>query len=59
MSETSRSISLWINNKINSSNPTFAIVPQSHVLAIRKDENARALSQVVIGKVPNSYKINL
>lgn len=56
MSEPSISISLWINNEVNQSNPTFAIVPRSHVSTIRKDGNDRGLSKVMIGKVLNSCK---
>ena len=56
ISETSRSISLWINNKANPFNLAFVIVLRSQVLTIRRDENDCSHSQVVIGKVPNSFK---
>ena len=56
MSETSRSVSLWINNKVNLFNLAFVIVLQSQVLTIRRDENGHSHSQVAIGKVPNSFK---
>ena len=56
ISQTSRSISLWLNIKVNPSNPARAIIPRSHVLTTGKDGNDRALSKVAIGKVPNSYK---
>ena len=51
-----RSIPLWINNKANLFNLAFVIVLQSPVLTIRRDENDFSHSQVVIGKVPNSFK---
>ena len=57
ISETSRSISLWINNKANPFNLAFVIVLRSQVLTIRRDENDCSHSQVVIGKVPNSFKV--
>ena len=56
ISETSRSISLWINNKANPFNLAFVIVLRSQDLTIRRDENDSSNSQVVIGKVPNSFK---
>ena len=56
ISETSTSISLWINNKANSFNLAFFIVLRCQVLTIRRDENDLSHSQVVIGKVPNSFK---
>ena len=52
ISETSRSSSLWINNKGNPFNVAFVIVLRFQVLTVRRDEN----DQVVIGKVPNSFK---
>ena len=55
--ETSRSISLWINNKVNPLNLAFVIVLRFKVLTIRRDENDRSHSQVVIGKLPNSFKV--
>ena len=56
ISETSRSISLWINNRANPFNLAFVIVLWSQVLTIWRDENDHSHSQVVIGKVPNSFK---
>ena len=47
MSQTSRSIYMWINNKANPLNLAFVIALQSHVLRIRRDENDCSHSQVV------------
>ena len=57
--ETSRSISLWINNKTNPFNLAFVIVLRSQVLTIRKDEDDRSHLQVVIDKVSNSFDLNI
>ena len=57
ISETSRTISLWINSKANPFNLAFVIVLQFQVLTIRRDENDRSRLQVVIGKVSNSFKV--
>ena len=56
ISETLRSIPLWINNKANPFNVAFVIVLRSQVLTILRDENDRSHSQIVIGKVPNSFE---
>ena len=56
MLETSRSISLWINNRANLFNLAFVIVLRSQVLTIGRDENNRSRSQILIGKVPYGFK---
>ena len=56
ISETSRSISLWVNNKANPFSLAFVIVLRPQFLTSRRDENDRSHSQVAIGKVPNSFK---
>ena len=56
ISDTVKSISLWINNKASPCNVSFVIVLLSHILILLRDENDFSHSPVAIGKFPSSFK---